>query len=295
MPAPLPAPVGKRFGAVVIISDAPPIQAVGRMRRQWRFRCDCGREQDGMVSPLNAGRILQCSECAERQRLARITRHGHARVGRQASEYFVWNGLRSRCNNPKNKDYKRYGGRGIRCCARWADFAAFLEDVGRRPSRQHSLDRIKNELHYSCGKCNECVANGWPANCRWATAKEQQRNKRTNHLLTFRGRTQCVSAWAEELGSTENVILHRLQSGHSIEIALGVEVMPGQVLDQDTDGRTSGSFVDRVRLELLDGERATDLAARIGESHKRVRGALLRLKYRRVVTMDRHRRWRRCG
>src|SRR4051812_12730576 len=94
----------------------------------------------------------------------------------ETPEWRAWHSMRNRCNVPTSKDYERYGARGVRVCANWNSSAgAFLADMGQRPSLGHSLDRRDNDGHYSCGKCAECLANGWPANCRWATASEQAR------------------------------------------------------------------------------------------------------------------------
>lgn len=82
-----------------------------------------------------------------------------------------------RCTNPKHHKWARYGGRGIRVCVRWlSSLSGFVADMGQRPDGT-TLDRMNNDGHYSCGKCDECVANGWPMNCRWATVAEQNANK----------------------------------------------------------------------------------------------------------------------
>ena len=84
-------------------------------------------------------------------------------------EYSLWGSMRSRCGTPTNKDYKNYGARGIKVCDRWKeDFLNFLEDMGKKPSPELSLDRIDNNGDYE------------PSNCRWATKSEQQLNKRCN-------------------------------------------------------------------------------------------------------------------
>ncbi len=124
-------------------------------------------------------------------------------------EYVCWQQMNSRCFNPRNRCFPRYGGRGVTVCDRWRhDFAAFLADMGPRPSPKHSIDRIDNSGPYS------------PENCRWATLTEQNRNKRTNRLLTFHGETLPLSAWAERLGMPENTIRNRLRRGWSDERTL---------------------------------------------------------------------------
>lgn len=118
----------------------------------------------------------------------------------------------ARCRNPRSKSFHSYGGRGIRVCSRWVtDFAAFLADVGKRPTKGHSLDRIDNNGNYSCGHCEECVREGWPANCRWATALEQQSNTRRNVRLTHDGETLTISQWARRVGLPMKLLHNRIR------------------------------------------------------------------------------------
>jgi hypothetical protein len=128
------------------------------------------------------------------------------------SEYQVWQGMLGRCYCRTHGNYKRYGGRGIGVCDRWRrSFKTFLADTGPRPSALHSLDRWPDQ-------------NGdyTPDNCRWATKQEQQRNLRSNRLLTFNGRTQCLTAWAEEVGLTREALNNRLTRGMPLANALTV-------------------------------------------------------------------------
>jgi hypothetical protein len=103
----------------------------------------------------------------------------------------------------------RYSARGVTVCERWRQsFDAFLRDMGERPSRAHSIDRIDNDGHYE------------PGNCRWATAKEQANHRRTSHLVTLDGRTQTVAQWADELGLKYMTVYHRIERGWPPERAL---------------------------------------------------------------------------
>lgn len=114
-----------------------------------------------------------------------------------------------RCRNPTDKAYRNYGARGITVCQKWIDsFFAFLADVGSRPSGSHSIDRIDNNGNYE------------PGNCRWATFKQQQRNRSDNRLLTAFGKTMCVADWADESGLTAGLINCRLRYGWSHEEAV---------------------------------------------------------------------------
>jgi hypothetical protein len=119
--------------------------------------------------------------------------------------------MTGRCKHPTFKNWKNYGGRGITVCERWAGpegFACFIEDMGRRPSPKHSLDRIDNNGNYT------------PLNCRWATAKQQGNNRRTNRLLTLDGKTKSITEWADERGVGRYLIWHRLQRGWSVRNAI---------------------------------------------------------------------------
>jgi hypothetical protein len=111
--------------------------------------------------------------------------HGLSRI----PEYHVWDNIKSRCYDPANKCYSNYGARGIRVCPAWIDsFATFFSDMGSRPSPKHSIERIDNDGDYE------------PQNCRWATSREQARNRTTNRFITHNGETRCLADWAEFAG-----------------------------------------------------------------------------------------------
>jgi hypothetical protein len=173
----------------------------GRSIARWLCMCACGEESVVNGSNLKSGSTKSCG--CQRNKFNRVT-HGLSKT----AEYRVWRGMLTRCGNPKDHTYHNYGGRGITVCERWLKFKNFSADMGRRPSKDHSIDRINNNGNYE------------PENCRWATIAEQRSNQRTNTLLTYQGRTQIMKAWASELGILPSTLRERLVRGWTTERAL---------------------------------------------------------------------------
>lgn len=172
--------------------------------------------------------------------------------------YTVWWSMRRRCENPKQKSYERYGGRGITVCERWQSYENFLEDMGHVPQGK-SLDRIDNNGPYS------------PENCRWATLQEQGRNKRNNRLFTMNGKTQCLAAWSSETGISESLVLFRLGLGWSVENALTRKPDRARRGEQHRGAKLKEQDVIRIYRLWMNGERSqSDLAREYGVS----RGAI---------------------
>jgi len=132
---------------------------------------------------------------------------------RYSPEYHCWQAMIQRCHNPNNGYYDRYGARGIVVCDRWrAAFENFLSDVGPRPSKNHSIDRVDGNGNYE------------PGNCRWATRKQQQNNVSSNVLIEFNGEKMTVAQWADKLGMSRTALYSRIRSGWKIEEALTAPV-----------------------------------------------------------------------
>ena len=167
----------------------------------------CGKIRMVKPSVLADGKGSYCSKPC---RAIGIATHGETRSGHQKSpEYMAWVSIKTRCLNPNDLHYPNYGGRGITICAAWKnDFNAFLAYVGRRPSARHSIDRFPDNN-----------GNYEPGNVRWATPMEQGHNRRTNYLVTFQGRTQCVASWSREIGIIPSTLMRRLKKW-SIERAM---------------------------------------------------------------------------
>lgn len=148
----LAIPEGERFGRLVVLEEAAPARSSAS---RWVCRCDCGITKPIIANKLRRGETHSCGACSK-------VVHGHARH----PLYPTWRAMRSRCQDPRNKEWANYGGRGISVCDRWAEIKNFLSDMGPKPTPDHSLDRIDNDGNYE------------PSNCRWATAKEQRANRR---------------------------------------------------------------------------------------------------------------------
>lgn len=134
--------------------------------------------------------------------------------------YTSWAAMNNRCSNPKNPNFPKYGGRGIRVCKRWAEsFTAFLSDMGERPSLDFTLDRINPNGNYE------------PSNCRWASKQVQRVNQRAGirgRKLEFQGERMSIRAWAAKLGIDERTLGYRIRSGWPIEKALASAVAQGK-------------------------------------------------------------------
>jgi hypothetical protein len=129
---------------------------------RWIVECSCGEIRTVSATSLTRSKSPSRS-CGCLPRNPWNKTHGESEPG--TPEYLAWQGMRGRCLNPKNFAWKRYGGRGITICARWDRFENFLADMGRRPSLDHSLDRMNNNGNYE------------PGNCRWATRAQQNGNR----------------------------------------------------------------------------------------------------------------------
>lgn len=131
-------------------------------RPRWLCRCTCGSIKSVAACELKAGKTKSCGCFDADRKKTETVKHGFNRT----PTYVCWSNMHARCSNPSRPDFERYGGRGIRVCAAWSDFATFLADMGEKPVGL-SLDRIDNNGNYE------------PDNCRWATASEQRRNQRS--------------------------------------------------------------------------------------------------------------------
>lgn len=196
--------VGKRFSRLTVVKEAGPNK---HKKFEWYCTCDCGNTIRVASSSLTTGNTKSCG-CLNTDRVREVTiTHGHTINGRVSKEFVCWCNIRARCYNPENSHYYLYGARGIKVCDRWLEsFENFIEDMGPAPSNKHSIDRYPN-------------VNGdyEPSNCRWATAKEQNYNKRNTVILEASGISMPQEEWARRWNISSARIINRLKSGESFQ------------------------------------------------------------------------------
>lgn len=206
---------GQRFGRLVVIEFIKPTD---KSRTYCVCLCNCGNSVEVKSTSLVQGHTKSCG-CLHKEVAAEnvtLTTHGMSRT----ATYKTYGSMIQRCYNYNNAQYKNYGARGIKVCEGWLEgFEVFYSDMGEKP-KGLSLDRIKNNLHYSCGHCRECFKNNWKLNCRWTTQKEQMRNFRNNVIITINGKSATIAEWSEITGVKHNTITERIKRGWNKEDAV---------------------------------------------------------------------------
>lgn len=223
--------LGRTFGHLRVDSFAGY-----RKGARWNCACECGVTKEILGNSLIRGVNVTCG-CHKR-----FTPTDD--LAASQPEYATYSSMLDRCRNKNCPGYHRYGGRGIVVCEKWLQgFWHFLEDVGRRPSPLHTLDRFPNNN-----------GNYEPGNVRWATKKQQSRNTRTNVFLTFNGQTKTLVEWAEETGINYRTLKARAAKGFSIERILSTESLTPQCSPSLVRRILSASIENRGDLAQLSRE-----------------------------------------
>ena len=183
---------GKIFGRLTVVQ----FHELRKNRAYWFCKCDCGNIAIVSGNKLLVGRTLSCGCYGKEVLIKSVTTHG---LSDKIPEYRCWNGIKDRCYNINSESYNYYGGRGITVCDRWINsFENFLEDMGRKPSKLHSIDRIDNDGNYEI------------SNCKWSTKSEQVRNRRKTIMVSYNNKKHPLVSICEQLGFNYNTVCSRV-------------------------------------------------------------------------------------
>jgi hypothetical protein len=199
---------GKRFGRITVLSFSRKTE---KRQSMWLCLCDCGEKKEISGNRLRSGKTQSCGCYRTEKQASRSKTHGLS----YTDEYRIYKGILNRCYNRNVNAYPHYGGKGIQVCDRWrygdgekSGVECFYDDMGKRPSKKHSIERDRIGGDYS------------PDNCRWATAKEQANNTSRNRYINVCGETMSVSDACDYFGKDYFLVLRRIQGGWDPEAAM---------------------------------------------------------------------------
>lgn len=192
-----------RTYVICILEQYRARDGAGHTRTRVKAQCSCGNIFHCGLREVLGGNTTSCG-CRRKVTLRRVkTKHGEFIEKGWTKELRAYYAIKKRCTNPKDGEYKNYGGRGIEY--RFTSFRQFLDCLGRAPSKDHSIDRINNDGHYE------------PGNVRWATTSEQAMNKRNTLRATICGTTKTVKEWCAEFGFPMYRFFNRRRLGWTVE------------------------------------------------------------------------------
>jgi hypothetical protein len=209
--------VGLKYGLLTVVE---------RVGGKWLCQCDCGQSAQVLATNLKKGNSKSCGcsrrlSCASRMSALNL-RHGDT----GSKEHSTWAGIVKRATKESSHRWVSYGQRGISMCDRWLSYESFLEDMGRAPSAQHTIDRIDNDKGYSAD------------NCRWALPIVQAQNRGTNRYTTVHGEIVTFAEAARRMGVTRSTIGKRAKKGLVFEVGY---VPGGGAVAQDCFTATSST------------------------------------------------------
>lgn len=178
---------GKKFNKLTVLEIAYKKDN----RVYWKCLCECGNTAVVVSSSITRGRTKSCG-------CLRSNWNHTTHNMRNSRPYRIMQGILTRCNNKNDHNYIKYGAKGITVCDKWLTFEGFWEDMQKGYSDELSIDRIDNSKGY------------FKENCRWATNKQQVRNRTNTDFIEYNGKTQCLKDWATEYGIKRTTLWQRL-------------------------------------------------------------------------------------
>lgn len=195
--------IGNVFGRLTVIRE----HIYEGIIRKWVCICDCGNTKITQEGSLKNGRTKSCGCLKREENINRLTKNGRAINKKHTGEYNSYHAMIQRCTNPNNDRYKNYGGRGIKVCERWLNsFDNFLEDMGKKPTEKHSIDRFPN-----------VNGNYEPINCRWGTQEQQYRGMTKNRWISLNGEYMIISDFCRKINKPLSYVHYYLKRSKTIE------------------------------------------------------------------------------
>jgi hypothetical protein len=190
---------GRKFGRLTVIEQAPN---KGRGKTTWLCRCDCGQEVAVLANSLISGNTRSCGCLAIEILKQRSYTHALSigANGKKTRLYGIWIRMRQRCSDQNSSDFDGYGGRGISVCEEWQNYKNFHDWAMSHGYDEHlTIERKDVDGNYE------------PSNCKWIPARDQARNTRKNHFITFQGQRKTLAEWCEILGMDSSLLRYRLK------------------------------------------------------------------------------------
>lgn len=187
---------GRKFGKLTVIEYAGESK---HQKAQWECLCECGNTKIVIAGNLKNRKTKSCG-CIHKEQLSRI-RKKHGETGSRL--YTTWRGMKDRCSNPNNRDFKNYGGRGIEVTKCWFDDFEVFSKWAKETNYNDNLTLERKDPN----------GNYEPDNCEWIPMSEQSKNRRSNHYITINGETNTIADWSRLSGVDRNTIRRRSERG----------------------------------------------------------------------------------
>jgi len=185
---------GFKFGRLTVVEIASTRKNAKKI--DWVCECDCGNKTIATGTELRIGNVRSCGCLSSDLSRERATKHGACAT----KEYHAYRSMKDRCYRVSHEYYSKYGAKGVSVCSEWLEsFDNFLNDMGKAPSKEHSLDRIDNDGNYE------------PSNCRWATKQEQSVNRSNTVWIEFNGEMKHLAEWSRVLGVSSITLQNRIK------------------------------------------------------------------------------------
>lgn len=185
---------GMKFGRLTVID----FNRIENKKTYWNCICECGNKYIARNCALTSGNTKSCGCLGDENRAYGSITHGMSKT----EEYGIWSGMITRCENTHRNASDRYVNRGIKICDKWRfSFESFLKDMGPRPSKKHTIDRIDNDGDYE------------PGNCRWVTIDVQANNTSKNRIMVISGERMTIAEASRMYGIKYSTMINRIKRG----------------------------------------------------------------------------------